>query len=158
VVTVAWSMCKVAWEKVWLSGMATGTEAGCHRIVAEEAVYPSLPDSPADGLGLIFLINEISWFLLQTPTHISFRPGCSYQMSPTQTFLQPNQLDHPSLQPGHSWPSQIPLFEPVNLNRFGSPTLFAVQSHTSRIGWTSTRNPSTMAGTRSRAIADIWFS
>ena len=43
--------------------MAAGidSEAGCHRIVTEEVVYPSLPDSLADGLGLIFLINEISW-------------------------------------------------------------------------------------------------
>jgi len=49
----------VAWEKVWPSG-AAGAEAGCHRIVTEEAVYISLPDCPADGLGLIFLINEIS--------------------------------------------------------------------------------------------------
>jgi hypothetical protein len=56
VVTVAWSTCQVAWEKMWLSGMAAGTEAGCHRIVTDQ----SLPDSPADGLGLIFLINEIS--------------------------------------------------------------------------------------------------
>jgi len=45
---------------VWLLG-AAGAEAGCHRIVTEEAVYISLPDCPADGLGLIFLINEISW-------------------------------------------------------------------------------------------------
>jgi hypothetical protein len=54
--------------------MAVGTEAGCHRIVTEEAVYPSLPDSPADGLGLIFLINKISWgivFQLLKPTNLA---------------------------------------------------------------------------------------
>ena len=46
--------------------MAAGTEAGRHRIVSEEVVYPSLLDSPADGLGLIFLINEISWYRVCT--------------------------------------------------------------------------------------------
>ena len=40
--------------------MVAGTEAGCHRTVTELAMCSSLPDSPADGLGLIFLINEIS--------------------------------------------------------------------------------------------------
>ena len=44
-----------------VSGMMVGgTEAGCHRTVTELAMCSSLPDSPADGLGLIFLINEIS--------------------------------------------------------------------------------------------------
>jgi hypothetical protein len=40
--------------------MMAGTEAGCHRTVTEQARCSSLPDSPADGLRLIFLINEIS--------------------------------------------------------------------------------------------------
>ena len=58
---VAWSTCWVAWEKgVLLSGMMAGAEAGCHRTVTKQAICTSLPDSPADGLGLIFLINEIS--------------------------------------------------------------------------------------------------
>ena len=52
---------------MWLSGMVAGTEAGCHRIVTEEAVYPSLPESLVDSLGLIFLINEISCFDANSP-------------------------------------------------------------------------------------------
>ena len=34
--------------------------AGCHRTVTERGCTLSLADSPADGLALIFLINEIS--------------------------------------------------------------------------------------------------
>jgi len=44
--------------------MVVGTEAGCHRTVTELAMCSSLPDSPADGLGLIFLINKISSVLV----------------------------------------------------------------------------------------------
>ena len=51
-VTVTWSTCQVAREK----GVVVGDGGGYHRIVTEQAGTASLPD----GLGLTFLINEIS--------------------------------------------------------------------------------------------------
>ena len=63
-----WPGRRVRWHgrRVWLSGMMVGTEAGYHWTITEQAISSSLPDSPADGPGLIFLINEISCTLQRT--------------------------------------------------------------------------------------------